>query len=208
MERADLDQAFIVFSAFSLGCGLSQTLDQLIAFRALQGIGGSALYAMTMTVLPEITPKERFPLMSGGIGIVFTVAAVLGPLLGGVITTHSTWRWIFLLNVPCGVVAMILILIAWPKITSVGKIPLKRLDFVGATLFLVFSVFVVFVMEEGGAGIYAWSSATIIAMIVVAATALLVFGAWIWYFSTHSKVFSPIFPAHFLTNRIMLVIMM
>lgn len=163
---------------------------------------------MTMTVLPEITPKEKFPTMSGGIGIVFATSAILGPLLGGIITTHSTWRWIFLLKVPCSVVGMALILIAWPRITSHGKIPLKQLDFIGATLFLVFSVFIVFVVQEGGAGIFAWSSPTIVAMIVVAVVALLVFTVWIWYFSTHSKVFSPIFPIHFLTDRIMLVIIM
>lgn len=200
--------AFSIFSAFSLGCGLAQTLDQLIAFRALQGIGGSGLYSMTMTVVPEITPKHRFGMISGVIGMTFALSSILGPILGGVISTQSTWRWIFLLNVPVGVVALVLILFAWPTVTSAGKIPLKHLDFVGAILYLVASVFFVFALQEGGSGVYAWNSPTIIAILVVGLCCGLIFAVWIWFASKHSKSISPIFPSHFFTHRVRFIIIL
>jgi MFS family permease len=90
--------AFLIFTIFSLACGLAQTLIQLVVFRALQGIGGSGLYSMTMVVFPEITPPNLFPIVAGIIGAVLAIAGVLGPILGGVITHESTWRWIFLLK--------------------------------------------------------------------------------------------------------------
>ena len=70
-------QSLVLLTAFSIGCGCSQTLDQLIAFRAFQGLGGSGLYSLALTVLPEITPIEKIPLMSGTLGITFAVSAVL-----------------------------------------------------------------------------------------------------------------------------------
>jgi MFS family permease len=90
--------AFLIFTVFSLACGLARTLIQLIVFRALQGIGGSGLYSMTMVVFPEISPPKVYPIMSGVIGAVIAIGGVLGPVLGGLITHYSTWRWIFLLK--------------------------------------------------------------------------------------------------------------
>jgi MFS family permease len=70
-------QALVFIGAFSIGCGCAQTIEQLIAFRALQGIGGAGLYSMAMIVLPEITPPNNIPVMSGLIGGVTVVSAVL-----------------------------------------------------------------------------------------------------------------------------------
>lgn len=67
----------VILGVFSLACGLAQTIEQLIVFRALQGLGGSGLYAMPLTTLPEVTPPEKFPIMSAAMGIVFAVSAVL-----------------------------------------------------------------------------------------------------------------------------------
>jgi MFS family permease len=87
--------AFIIFFAFSLGCGFSQTLSQLIACRALQGVGGAGLYSLTFVILPEICPQKLVQMIGALAGAVVAMAGVLGPVLGGIITHYTTWRWIF-----------------------------------------------------------------------------------------------------------------
>ena len=87
--------AGILFIAASLGCGFSQSLEALIACRALQGIGGSGLYSLTMVILPEVYPLKKHALFGGIIGAVVAMAGVMGPVLGGAITTTTTWRWVF-----------------------------------------------------------------------------------------------------------------
>lgn len=87
--------AFVIFLGFSLGCGFSTSLTTLIACRALQGVGGSGLYSLTFVILPEISPPKMFQAMGALVGAVVAMAGVLGPVLGGVITHYTTWKWIF-----------------------------------------------------------------------------------------------------------------
>lgn len=87
--------AFFVFFAFSLGCGFAQSLNQLIAFRALQGVGGSGLYSITMIVWAELAPDHLKQYIAGLIGVVIAVAGVMGPVLGGILTHYASWRWVF-----------------------------------------------------------------------------------------------------------------
>jgi MFS family permease len=87
--------AFIIFFAFSLGCGFAQSLNQLIACRTLQGVGGAGLYSLTFVVLTEICPQKLVQMMGALAGAVVAMAGVLGPVLGGIITHYTTWRWIF-----------------------------------------------------------------------------------------------------------------
>jgi MFS family permease len=78
--------AFLIFFAFSIACGFAQSINQLIAFRALQGVGGSGLYALTMIIWPEVAPNHLKLFIAGIVGIVVALAGVLGPVLGGVLT--------------------------------------------------------------------------------------------------------------------------
>lgn len=87
--------AFIIFFAFSIGCGFAQSLNQLIACRALQGVGGSGLYSLTFVISPEISPYRMRKYIGILAGMVVAISGVLGPVLGGVITHYTTWRWIF-----------------------------------------------------------------------------------------------------------------
>jgi MFS family permease len=87
--------AFIVFLGASIGSGFSQSLNQLIAFRTLQGIGGAGLYSLAFVILPEICPPEMRKWIGGFAGAVIAMSGVLGPVLGGIITHYTTWRWVF-----------------------------------------------------------------------------------------------------------------
>jgi MFS family permease len=84
--------AFLIFFAFSIGCGFSKTLNQLIACRALQGVGGSGLYSLTFVILPEVAPENVQRWIAALAGGVVAMSGVLGPVLGGVITDYTTWR--------------------------------------------------------------------------------------------------------------------
>ncbi len=78
-----------------MGCGAAANIEQLIGFRAVQGIGGAGLYSMTMIVYPEITPPAAVPIISSVVGMVVALAGISGPVIGGVLTTHANWRYAF-----------------------------------------------------------------------------------------------------------------
>jgi MFS family permease len=85
----------VIFLAFSIGCGFSKSLNQLIACRALQGVGGSGLYSLTMVIFPEISPPKMTKWIASLVGAVIAISGVLGPVLGSIITHYTTWRWVF-----------------------------------------------------------------------------------------------------------------
>ena len=97
---------FLVGSALS---GLSQTMTQLIVFRMIQGLGAGSLMTVGMTVIGELFTLERRARMQGYISGVWGVASLLGPLIGGLLTDHASWRWVFYINLPFGAIAMALI---------------------------------------------------------------------------------------------------
>ena len=78
-----------------MGCGASATMDQLIGFRALQGLGGAGLYSMTMIIYPEITPPSVVAIMSSVVGLIVALAGVSGPIIGGLLTKYADWRYAF-----------------------------------------------------------------------------------------------------------------
>lgn len=84
-----------IFFAFSLGSGFAQTLDQLIACRCLQGIGGSGLYTIALVIWQETSSGRYRQAVGGSIGLCIGAGGVMGPVLGGIITGNTTWRWIF-----------------------------------------------------------------------------------------------------------------
>ncbi len=94
-RKASVLAAFGIFIAFSLGAGWARNLGQLILFRCLQGCGGSGLYTLSMVILPEVSPVQILPFVSGIIGATVAVAGVSGPVFGGLFATYSDWRWCF-----------------------------------------------------------------------------------------------------------------
>ncbi|KAH9217857.1 MFS multidrug transporter-like protein [Leptodontidium sp. 2 PMI_412] len=173
--------AFVIFFAFSIGCGFAKTLDQLIALRVLQGIGGSGLYSLTFVIMPEISPIRMQPLTGALAGAVVAMAGVLGPVLGGVITNYTTWRWVFWINAPIGIIPLLVFIIAWPSpdmLPPVRLRPLKELDFFGAILVIAASVLLVFSFQQAGLNSNSWSHGIFIAPLVVGTLLWIVLFGW------------------------------
>ncbi|KAH6635230.1 hypothetical protein B0J18DRAFT_442677 [Chaetomium sp. MPI-SDFR-AT-0129] len=138
-RRATFAAAYVVFIAFSVGCGFATNLEELIALRALQGMGGSGLYSVAMVILTEATPERAKQHIAGVIGFVVTISGVLGPVLGGILTEFTSWRWVFWINGPVGVFSLIVFILSWPDnkyLPSLERRAWKDLDFVSAFLFV------------------------------------------------------------------------
>jgi EmrB/QacA subfamily drug resistance transporter len=151
----------VVFLVGSVLSGISQTMTQLILFRGIQGIGGGGLLAMTFTILGDIlSPRER-PKYMGYFTGVFAAASVIGPLIGGFFVDNLSWRWVFYVNIPFGVVA----LLVTAKYLHV-PIPTKRrpIDLLGAALFTIAVTTLLLGVTWGGTE-YAWTSPMIIGLL-------------------------------------------
>lgn len=163
--------AIVIFLIGSALCGVAQNMPQLIGFRALQGLGGGGLMVLSMAIVGDlVTPRERGK-YQGLFGAVFGVTSVLGPLLGGLFTEHLSWRWVFYINLPIGVVALVVI-------AAVLHIPVHRekhtIDYLGTFLIASVATSLVLVASLGGTT-WAWSSPQIIVLAVLAVVLLVAF---------------------------------
>ena len=131
-RRALLLPALALFALASVLCGLAQSLAQLILFRALQGIGGAGLMAMAQAAIADVvSPRERGR-YQGYMASVWGIASIAGPVLGGYVTDHLSWRWIFWINLPLALIAMFLCNRALKLLKAGGA--RTRIDYVGAAL--------------------------------------------------------------------------
>jgi len=164
----------VVFALASVLSGLSQDMLQLIAFRALQGVGGGALMSMAFATIADIfTPRERGR-YQGFNGAVFGVSSVIGPVVGGLITDSLGWRWVFFVNVPVAVVAFIVITRFLPRAEPRRG---HAIDFVGSLLLIAGMVPLLLALTWGGVD-YPWSSPVVVGLLVGAGLALGLFGWW------------------------------
>ena len=159
-RRRTFQAAIVLFLIGSVLSGVSQTMLQLIVFRGVQGLGGGGLMSMPFVIIGDlVSPRERGRYM-GYFTAVFAVAGVLGPLLGGFFVDHATWRWIFYVNVPIGIGALILT----DRVLRYDvEDQQSRLDVVGAGL-LVLSVTSLVLVSAWGGDRYEWASPTIIGL--------------------------------------------
>ncbi|MFJ6621551.1 MFS transporter [Kitasatospora sp. NPDC091335] len=167
-------------------CGAAQSMDQLIAFRAVQGVGGGGLMSVTMVVIAQFKEPEEGGGGRGGAmgGIVAGLGMAVGPLVGALFTDHLGWRWIFYLNLPLGLLVLV-------GVALVVKLPpttdRRGLDFVGAALAAAFATGLLLVTEWGGQE-YAWTSPVILGL---SAATLGAFGLFLWRQATAAE---PVLP--------------
>lgn len=204
--------ALVLFTTFSIVCGSASSMEGLIIVRAFQGMGGSGIFSMVVVIAPGLVPREKHGRYMAVISSVFAIASVLGPILGGAITTHSTWRWVFLLNAPAGATAIFLVTIFLPSSGDLGfaarlrskfsKASFYRIDILGVLLLLTASVLLVFALEEGGTS-YSWRSPTIISIIVLAGACWIVVICWEHFVDKSKSAQEPIFPLRLLKDRVL-----
>ena len=163
--------AIVVFLIGSVLSGAAGSMGQLIVFRAVQGLGGGGLIVLAQAIIGDIvSPRERGR-YQGYFGAVFGASSVAGPLLGGFFSDHLTWRWIFYINIPLGLAALLVTSAVLPATVRPTK---PRIDYLGAVL-LATSVTCFVLLTTWGGSEYEWDSPTIIGLGVAAAVGLTLF---------------------------------
>jgi EmrB/QacA subfamily drug resistance transporter len=194
-RRGTFQAAIVIFLAGSMLSGLAQNMGELIAFRAVQGLGGGGLMALAMAIVGDlVSPRERGR-YQGYFGAVFALASVSGPLLGGYFTDQLSWRWIFYVNLPLGITALIVATVVL-RISFRGV--RRRIDYLGSLL-LVAAVSCVVTATTWGGTTFPWGSVQIIGLAVAAVVLLLLFLAW------EARASEPILPLHLFRNPIFTV---
>ena len=187
--RAVFLTSLVVFLLASLACGFAQTMPWLIGARVLQGMSSAGLQLMSQTIIAQVTsPRER-PKYMAVIGAAFPIAILVGPVLGGLITDFWGWQWVFWVNIPVGVAALALALVAVPRIAPGA---LRRFDIAGAVSFT--TALVALVLAVSWVADPALRTATVVAF----AAALVAFAAFLL---AELRAEEPIVPLRFFANR-------
>jgi EmrB/QacA subfamily drug resistance transporter len=166
-----LQAAIVIFLIGSVLCGLARTMPELIAFRAIQGLGGGGLMVGAQAALGDVVPPRQRGRYTGLFIAIFGAASVAGPLLGGFITSHLSWEWIFYINVPLGFLAFGVLAAAFPSVPSGAR---PRIDVLGSGLLAVGLTAIVLVTTLGGTTL-AWSSPVIAGLAAAGVAALVAF---------------------------------
>ncbi len=184
--------AILIFLAGSMLAGLSQSMGQLIGFRALQGIGAGGLIVGAQAIIGDIVPPRERGRYMGLIGAVFAVASVAGPLLGGFIVDNLSWRWVFYVNLPVGILAVAIVAL---RLHLPSRRTQHRIDYLGAA-FLGGGVAALILLTTWGGNQYAWGSWTIVGLGVLGVVLL---GAFVWQ---EGRVAEPIIPLTLFRSRV------
>ncbi len=203
--------SIFLLGSFLSGC--SQNMNQLIAFRALQGLGAGIGITLVATIIGDIFPPDERAKWQASVNIVYALANLLGPGLGGWLTDHgpllaplvtdtTRWRWLFYLNLPLGIVALITLLILLPANISArshnlnGRAALRRIDVAGSLLCSAATICLLLGLTWGSSHTYAWLSPQVGGILVAAAVFLCLF------LLVERRALEPILPLHLFRNQI------
>ncbi|GAA1780911.1 MDR family MFS transporter [Nocardioides hankookensis] len=186
-----------LFVLGSLLCGLAWSMGALIAFRAVQGLGAGAVQPMSMTIVGDIYTLEERAKVQGYVASVWALSAVIGPTLGGVFADYASWRWIFLVNLPLGLLAASMI---WRNFDERVERRPHRIDYAGSVLLTGGAILLLLGLLEGGVR-WEWDSVTSIVLFVVAAVLLAGFVL------VERRAVEPVLPLWLFRHRVVVAAM-
>ncbi len=187
-----LQGALVLFLIGSALCGAAQSMPQLIAFRAIQGLGGGGLMVSAQAAIGDVVPPRERGKWMGLFGAVFGVSSVAGPLIGGFFTSNLTWRWIFYVNLPLGIAALGVLAVTLPGAKERVE---HAIDYLGTVLLAVSLSAIVLATTLGGTS-YDWGSPFIIGLGVVAVAGLFAF------VTVERRAAEPVLPPQLFRNRV------
>ena len=186
----------LVFMLGSILAGTSQTMNQLIVFRALQGIGGGVIMANSFAAIADLFPPEDRGKYSGFIGAAFGLSSVIGPTLGGFITDNLSWNWVFLINIPVSIPVLLVMIWLFPNIKP--EVESRKLDYPGMVTLILGVVPILLALSWGGVQ-YAWASPQVIGFLVFGSVMVVAF------ITIEAKTEFPIMPLEIYRNRMVAV---
>ena len=184
--------AIVVFLVGSALCGAATDMTQLVVFRGIQGIGAGGLFPLSLAVIGNIVPPRDRGRWQGLIGAVFAASSIIGPAVGGFIVDNASWRWIFLVNLPVGGLALVVVLITMPRRAPQTD---HSIDWLGAGVLAGGTAALLLGLVWGGKS-YPWTSWHVIGALVLAGVLLLTF----WF--VEQRAGEPILPFQILRNPI------
>lgn len=182
--------AIILFEAGSLMCALSNSMNVLIGGRVLAGVGGGGIQTLVFIIITEIVPIHKRPMVTAFAGVVFGVASVLGPLVGGAFTSNVSWRWCFYINLPVGAVAAVIFVIVFNPPTAKNNLrgKFRLIDYPGVFLMTSGLVLVLLALTFGSNGEHSWDSAAVILCFVLGGLLTIAYFVWNFKFSKNPMI--------------------
>ncbi|WP_336882472.1 DHA2 family efflux MFS transporter permease subunit [Rhodococcus globerulus] len=181
----------VIFLVGSALCGTAASMAELIGYRALQGVGAGGLMVLAQAIIGDVVPPRERGRYQGFFGAVFGLASIAGPLLGGFFVDNLSWRWVFYINLPIGIVALIAVILVLPSTSGAMK---AKIDYLGIFLLALIATCIVLATSFGS--LWGWSSPRIIGLVALAIVATIAF------VFIEKRAPEPVLPVRLLTNRV------